>query len=73
MSQNSAAGSSGMADNATALEREEWKGSLDGNAEPEIAHEEDIPSDGADPEAEAEINKLPPRPELSTPPENARK
>ena len=55
------------------LECEEWKGSVDKNAEPEISHESDIPSDGADHEGEAEIRKITPKPELSTPPDNARK
>ena len=55
------------------LEREEWTGYGDKNAAPEITLEVDIPSDGADPEGEAEIKQLPPQPELSVPPENARK
>ena len=55
------------------LEREEWKGTGDKNAGPEITLKVDIPSDGAGPEGEAEIKQLSPQPELSVPPENARK
>lgn len=73
MSKNNAVRTSGTGGNTRALEHEEYKGSVDGNAEPEISQEDDIPSDGADPEAEAEMKKLAPRPELLTPAENARK
>ena len=58
---------------APTLDREEWKGTGDKNAGLEITLEVDIPSDGADSEGEAEIKQLPPQPELSVSPENARK
>lgn len=38
--------------------------------EPGISYEEDIPSDGADPEGEAEIRHVPARPELSPLPDH---
>lgn len=64
---------SGGTGSTPTLEREEWKGTGDKNAGSEITLEADIPSHGADPEGEAEIKQLPPQPELSVPPENARK
>lgn len=54
------------------LEREEGPGKTGQNEEPEISHEDDIPSDGEDVEGQAEIRKLPPRPELSPVPEHVK-
>ncbi len=50
-------------------EREESPGKQKQGDEPEIAYEEDIPSDGNDPEGEAEIRRVPSRPELSPTPD----
>lgn len=73
MSKDKVGVTSSTASTIPKLEHEECKGSVDGSAEPEITQEEDIPSDGPDPEAEAEMKYVLPHPELSTPAENARK
>ena len=51
------------------IDREDGPGAHKQNEEPEISYEADIPSDGADEQGEAEIRKLPEKPELSPKPD----
>lgn len=51
-------------------DHEEGPGRQQQNEEPEVSYEDDIPSDGADPEGEAEIRHVPARPELSPTPDH---
>ncbi|MES2415814.1 MAG: hypothetical protein V4614_18625 [Pseudomonadota bacterium] len=52
------------------VEREEGPGKKKQNEEPEISYEEDIPSDGNDPQGEAEMRYVPARPELAPVPDH---
>lgn len=52
------------------VEREDGPGQKNRNEEPEITYEEDIPSDGDDPQGKAEIRQVPARPELSPMPDH---
>lgn len=52
------------------IEREEGPGKSGQNEEPEIAYEEDIPSDGEDVDGQAEIRCIPDKPELSPAPDH---
>jgi hypothetical protein len=54
------------------VEREESPDKRKQGEEPGIAYEEDIPSDGEDPEAQAEIRHVPAKPELSPAPDRLR-
>lgn len=52
------------------IDREEGPGPQKQNEEPEVAYEEDIPSDGIDEQGQAEIEKIPAKPELSPKPDH---